>query len=218
MDSTENESKSEAESLVEASASSNSRGFGAGLLSWIGGGGSSENTSNSAKNAAAPSITEEKGISESLSKLLTDKSYDKRKSGAVQVQLTMRRRWAAEKNHNLVRIVLDQLKHDFIESIYANHRKGGLISLAAISLALRESAPIFMEDIIPPVLLLLKDHDFSVRYYASEALFNIGTHIRSPILKYFNCIYDGICMVIHHFFLFNCGIVVLIFHFSFMLT
>jgi vacuole morphology and inheritance protein 14 len=89
--------------------------------------------------------------------------------------------------------IISKLRYTFIESIQSDYRKGGLIGLAATAFALKDRASAYLDQILPPVLLLLSDHDARVRYYACEALLNICRVVRIPAIKYFHHMYDGLC-------------------------
>ena len=96
----------------------------------------------------------------SVARLLTDKLYDKRKQGALEYgpnvfsshfapQLTgcrlerLVREASAAKDHDKIRRIVDQLCHDFAYAVHQPHtRNGGLIGLAAASIALGAVSPL----------------------------------------------------------------------------
>ena len=73
------------------------------------------------------------------------------------------------------------------------YNTGGLIGLAACSIALMEDSSIYLELLLPPVLKCFTDQESRVRYYACEALYNITKVSRGSVLLYFNEIFDGLC-------------------------
>lgn len=71
-----------------------------------------------------------------ITKALNDKVYDKRKSGALELEGLIRDALAAEDHARIARIV-HQLCHDYAYAVHQPHaRNGGLIGLAAASIAL----------------------------------------------------------------------------------
>jgi vacuole morphology and inheritance protein 14 len=78
----------------------------------------------------------------SIQKALTDKLYDKRKSGALELENLIRESLAAN-NHDRIQRIVSQLCHDYAYQVHQPHaRNGGLIGLAAASIAL---GPVFAE-------------------------------------------------------------------------
>ena len=74
-----------------------------------------------------------------------------------------------------------------------NHRKGGLIGLAATAIGLMGETKNYLSVLLPPVIHCLEDPDSRVRYYACESMFNIAKVARANILIFFNEIFDGLC-------------------------
>lgn len=58
-----------------------------------------------------------------------------------------------------------------------------------------QDAHLYLDILIPPVLLLLKDPESRVRYYACEALYNFTKVLRGHVLVFFNEIFVGLCSV-----------------------
>lgn len=85
------------------------------------------------------------------------------------------------------------LGQDFATSTNANHRKGGLIGLAATAIGLMQDIRLYLDALLPPVLHCLDDPESRVRYYSCESLYNIAKVARGHILRYFNQIFDGLC-------------------------
>jgi vacuole morphology and inheritance protein 14 len=71
-----------------------------------------------------------------ISKALNDKLYDKRKSGALELEALIRDTLAAG-DHAKIQKIVSQLCHDYAYAVHQPHaRNGGLIGLAAASIAL----------------------------------------------------------------------------------
>ena len=71
-----------------------------------------------------------------VTRLLNDKIYDKRKVGALELERVIRE-LVATKDHDRVLAILDQLCNEYAYAIHNPHaRNGGLIGLAAASIAL----------------------------------------------------------------------------------
>jgi vacuole morphology and inheritance protein 14 len=131
-------------------------------------------------------------IPPAITKNLGDRSYDKRKVAALELEHFIKD--LNEKGDvESVRGVIRSLRVDFAESTQPNRRKGALIGLAASAIALHETSVNYLESVISPVLVMLGDEDSRVRYYACEALYNIAKVARGSILVYFNDIFQGLC-------------------------
>mmetsp|Transcript_2500 Transcript_2500/g.3675 ORF Transcript_2500/g.3675 Transcript_2500/m.3675 type:complete len:696 (-) Transcript_2500:54-2141(-) len=123
---------------------------------------------------------------------LGDRSYDKRKNAALEIEalvLTLNDAGDTDRICSIIAL----LGQDFATSTNANHRKGGLIGLAAIAIALRSSTKLYLDALLPPVMHCLDDPESRVRYYACESLYNIAKVGKQDILTYFNQIFDGLC-------------------------
>lgn len=76
-----------------------------------------------------------------ITKALNDKVYDKRKSGALELEGLIRDALAAQ-DHNRIAKIVHQLCHDYAYAVHQTHaRNGGLIGLAAASIALGPVCP-----------------------------------------------------------------------------
>ncbi|KAI3497808.1 hypothetical protein L1887_33358 [Cichorium endivia] len=123
---------------------------------------------------------------------LSDKLYEKRKNAALEVEGIVKQLTAAG-DHDKITAVINLLSHEFAYSPQANHRKGGLIGLAAATVGLSAEAAQHLEQIIPPVINSFSDQDSRVRYYACEALYNIAKVVRGEFIVHFNKIFDALC-------------------------
>ncbi|KAL2373726.1 hypothetical protein RJ035_001846 [Blastomyces gilchristii] len=130
----------------------------------------------------------------SVQRLLSDKLYDKRKQGALELEKVIRDA-LAKGEHSKIKNIVDQLCHEYAYAVHQPHtRNGGLIGLAAASIALGtdEVAP-YLHEIVPPVLACFTDQDARVRYYACESMYNIAKVAKGELLLFFNDIFDALC-------------------------
>ncbi|CAN0877100.1 Protein VAC14 homolog [Linum grandiflorum] len=131
-------------------------------------------------------------ISANVLRSLSDKLYEKRKNAALEVEGIVKQLTAAG-DHDKISAVIELLKNEYTYSPQANHRKGGLIGLAAATVGLTTEASRHLEQIVPPVLHSFSDQDSRVRYYACEALYNIAKVVRGDFIVFFNQIFDALC-------------------------
>eukprot|EP00953_Heterococcus_sp_UTEX-ZZ885_P003333 2329-Heterococcus_DN1.PRE.2 len=143
---------------------------------------------------------------------LGDRSYDKRKNAALEIEALVKSLQDAHDTDRRLNIqpallstpmantcrnricsIIALLGQDFATSTNANHRKGGLIGLAATAIGLMSSTKLYLDALLPPVLHCLDDPESRVRYYACESLYNIAKVARQDMLTYFNQIFDGLC-------------------------
>ncbi|KAJ6017286.1 Protein VAC14 [Penicillium sp. IBT 35674x] len=129
----------------------------------------------------------------SIQRLLHDKLYDKRKQGALELELIVREA-VFKSDHEKVAKIVEQLCHDYAYAVHQPHaRNGGLIGLAAASIALGyEGVAPYLKEIVPPVLACFTDPDARVRYYACESMYNIAKVAKGEILPFFNDIFDAL--------------------------
>ncbi|MCJ1436482.1 hypothetical protein MMC27_005861 [Xylographa pallens] len=129
-----------------------------------------------------------------VQRLLNDKLYDKRKQGALDLERIVREASANQEHEKIAKIV-DQLCHDYAYAVHQPHaRNGGLIGLAAISIALgSDEVARYLKEIVPPVLACFTDQDARVRYYACESMYNIAKVAKGEILLFFNVVFDALC-------------------------
>ncbi|KAK6349899.1 hypothetical protein TWF696_006159 [Orbilia brochopaga] len=128
-----------------------------------------------------------------IGRSLNDKLYDKRKMGALELEKLIREHLANNDNDK-IRQIIDQLVHDFAYAVHQPHaRNGGLIGLAAASIALGSDVAFYLDAIIPPVLACFEDQDARVRYYACESMYNIAKVAKGEVLLNFNEIFDALC-------------------------
>ncbi|KAI5854095.1 vacuole morphology and inheritance protein [Durotheca rogersii] len=128
-----------------------------------------------------------------VQRLLTDKLYDKRKAGALELERSIRELVVA-KDYTRIENIINQLCNEYAYAIHQPHaRNGGLIGLAAAAIALGSELPAHLETIVSPVVACFTDQDARVRYYACESMYNIAKVAKGEILSYFNYIFDALC-------------------------
>lgn len=158
------------------------------------------------------------GLSAVVLRNLGDRSYEKRKQAALDIELLIKdlnekgnsannaMNTANNNSNNTVTIgsanerrmnneiynVIRSLVDHYINSLQANFRKGGLIALAACAIALKDDISLYLQWLVPPVLKLFADPEGRVRYYACEALYNMSKVAKGSILLFFNEIFDGL--------------------------
>ncbi|KAF9401619.1 PtdIns(3,5)P(2) sythesis regulation factor [Mortierella sp. AD011] len=129
-------------------------------------------------------------LSPQVSRGLSDRLYDKRKGAALEVERVIRE-YVHAGDTAKIKLTIQALVTDFVYSVSANARNGGLIGLAATSISLAGTVSTYLESIVPPVLMCFSDLDSRVRYYACESMYNIAKVARGSILRYFNELFDA---------------------------
>ena len=127
-------------------------------------------------------------LSAACVRALSDKMYDKRKNAALEID-RMVRDFATVDNTAQIKQLLKVLGRDFAGSQHSHSRKGGLIGLASMAIALGTDTSLYMEDLLFPILACFTDSDSRVRYYACESLYNVVKVSRERSLPYFNQIF-----------------------------
>ena len=141
-----------------------------------------------------PPLSTESPLPPVVQRCLGDRSYEKRKNAALEIEALIKSLMEAS-NQPMIRSIITVLSKDFCLSMNANYRKGGLIGIAAVAIGLMmHTAPLYLNELLPPVLQCFDDPESRVRYYACESLYNIAKVARTSILaRYFNPIFDGLC-------------------------
>jgi len=98
--------------------------------------------------------------------------------------------WGHDVAARFVRCLIE----DFCRSAWPNRRKGGLIGLASVAIAL-EHKPVqcHVDLLVPAIITCFSDEDPAVRYSAVEAFYNVAKVARSGILKDLQAVFDGLC-------------------------
>ncbi|NWT86079.1 VAC14 protein, partial [Lanius ludovicianus] len=102
------------------------------------------------------------------------------------------REFVAQNNTSQIKHVIQILSQEFALSQHPHSRKGGLIGLAACSIALGKDSGLYLKELIEPMLTCFNDADSRLRYYACEALYNIVKVARGSVLLHFNVLFDGL--------------------------
>uniref|UniRef100_A0A672SLK4 Protein VAC14 homolog n=1 Tax=Sinocyclocheilus grahami TaxID=75366 RepID=A0A672SLK4_SINGR len=130
-------------------------------------------------------------LTPNIVRALNDKLYEKRKVAALEIEKLVRE-FVAQNNAAQIRHVIQILATEFALSQHPHSRKGGLIGLAACSIALGKDSGLYLKELIDPVLTCFNDSDSRLRYYACEALYNIVKVARGAVLPHFNVLFDGL--------------------------
>eukprot|EP00035_Acanthoeca_spectabilis_P021325 m.437621 g.437621 ORF g.437621 m.437621 type:complete len:734 (-) comp18137_c0_seq1:1175-3376(-) len=125
---------------------------------------------------------------------LADKTYKKRRAAAIEVQHTVIEMIKASRVDGIP-YAIDDAHTRLVGSTNTNARKGGLMALAAIAIALADSnvpglLSQFTGRLLSIVLVSFSDPDAGVRYAASEGLYNIAKVARSLVLPYMSPIFE----------------------------
>ncbi|XP_071785625.1 protein VAC14 homolog [Asterias amurensis] len=119
---------------------------------------------------------------------LSDKLYEKRKGAALEIDRLVRDLVQSNSTDQIEKL-LHVLTTEFALSANGNARKGGLIGLAALAIAMGKDSTAFLPQLIEPVIACFNDHDSRTRYFACEALYNIVKIARSAVLLHFNDVF-----------------------------
>ncbi|XP_075694360.1 protein VAC14 homolog isoform X2 [Rhinoderma darwinii] len=130
-------------------------------------------------------------LTPNIVRALNDKMYEKRKVAALEIEKLVRE-FVAQNNTVQIKHVILILSQEFALSQHPHSRKGGLIGLAACSIALGKDSGQYLRELIEPVLTCFNDADSRLRYYACEALYNIVKVARGSVLPHFNVLFDGL--------------------------
>jgi vacuole morphology and inheritance protein 14 len=147
-------------------------------------------TPSAAQPPASPQV---EIIPLAVARLLSDRSFDKRKAGAQEVEKLMRRLQADKPTSRKTLVYLVQ---EFALSPNSNNRKGGLIALASAAIGLSSSISEHLDLLVPAVMKSFSDPEARVRYYACESLFNITKICRGSMLGFFGDIFVGVCKLV----------------------
>jgi vacuole morphology and inheritance protein 14 len=128
-------------------------------------------------------------LSTAVVRTLTDKLYEKRKSAALEIERQVRE--LLRQNHLTELEKLITVLEGLTVTPNGHNRKGGLIGLAAVAIALgKDNCPQYAGKLITPVLTCFDDGDQKVRYYACESLYNIVKICRASSLEHFDVLFD----------------------------
>ena len=94
-----------------------------------------------------------------------------------------------------MRKVLLKLQSDFVKSPTPTIRIGGLVAFGSIALELDVNIVDFFPDFINSLLNCVEDNDAKVRYYSSEAMYNIVKSIREKVADYLERFFYFLCQL-----------------------
>ena len=130
-------------------------------------------------------------------KLLSDKSFDKRKLGAAEVEAMCRRLREGGNTRDAVTKLVTVLSEELALSPAPNSRKGGLIALASAAIGLGAEATCnALPSMLPAILKNFGDPEPRVRYYACESLFNVTKICRVAMLPFIGELFVGVCRLV----------------------
>eukprot|EP01006_Ploeotia_vitrea_P059836 TRINITY_DN74871_c0_g1_i1.p1 TRINITY_DN74871_c0_g1~~TRINITY_DN74871_c0_g1_i1.p1 ORF type:complete len:680 (+),score=21.87 TRINITY_DN74871_c0_g1_i1:154-2193(+) len=126
---------------------------------------------------------------------LSDNRAETRRKGANEVDAVIRTLKADQQGEPQIQSVIGTLANQFTKSVQPSMRKGGLLALAAVAVALGSDVDKLqrcMDILVDPVLQCFKDHDVTVRISACDAMFNIAKVARDRTLRYFGQIFNSL--------------------------
>ncbi|CAH1112011.1 unnamed protein product [Psylliodes chrysocephalus] len=133
-------------------------------------------------------------LSSACVRALHEKLYDRRKTAALEIE-KMVKEFAAVNNTGQIKKLLKVLGQDFALSQNPHARKGGLIGLAAIAIALGKDTEMYADELVKPILGCMADQDLRVRYYACESLYNVVKVSRGSVLRHFPAIFNSLSKI-----------------------
>ena len=131
-------------------------------------------------------------LAANILRLLTDKSTEKRKAGANELQVLIK----TEADANNAPLIAGQIafcKQELVDSHSDSSRKGGLLAFSAIAVGMSSNpncANLF-HYLLKPVVTCFRDIDPRIRYAAVESMYNIARVCRQQVLHHFNDIFRG---------------------------
>lgn len=94
--------------------------------------------------------------------------------------------------------VIDEILHQLSCLAFNNNpswRWGGVMGLAACSIALGPEIASYLLAIVPPIISCFSDPDSKVRYFSCEGMYNVVKVAKGEILVYFNDLFDSLSKV-----------------------
>ncbi|XP_025830153.1 protein VAC14 homolog isoform X2 [Agrilus planipennis] len=133
-------------------------------------------------------------LSAACVRALNDKIYEKRKTAALEIERTVKECAAADNSAKIVKII-QILGKDFANSQNPHTKKGGLIGLAAVAVALGKDTSLYIKDLVVPIVACFNDSDSRVRYYACESLYNVVKVARGAIIPHFTLVFSALSKI-----------------------
>ncbi|KAA1126559.1 hypothetical protein PGTUg99_027624 [Puccinia graminis f. sp. tritici] len=91
--------------------------------------------------------------------------------------------------------VIDEIVNQLSSLAFNNNpswRWGGVMGLAACSIALGPEIASYLLAIVPPIISCFSDPDSKVRYFSCEGMYNVVKVAKGEILVYFNDLFDSL--------------------------
>lgn len=127
---------------------------------------------------------------------LTDKIYEKRKLGGIEVEAIVKL-MGSDDEAGVLRLV-DKITTELLNSSEPYHKEGGAMALSGVAVALGTTKIPNIVDIItaPIVEVLKKDNSSQTKYYALEALYNVMKVSKDHMFALFCVIFEICCRLI----------------------
>lgn len=100
------------------------------------------------------------------------------------------------KNTKQIQKLLQVLERQFVMSSDTNKKRGGLLAIAAVSIALGKDTEQYMKELVIPILNCLKDVDSKVRYAAIESLYNVVKVARTATIPIFPDLFTALSLLV----------------------
>ncbi|GAA93820.1 uncharacterized protein L969DRAFT_92262 [Mixia osmundae IAM 14324] len=128
-----------------------------------------------------------------LLKTLNNPNYEKRKNAALEIERLIRDHVVHQETARMAAIVAQLC--DLATSTLSNNRLGGILGLAAASIALGIHIAGHLDEMVPPILACFNDPDSKVRYYACESMYNVAKVAKGEMLRFFNELFDALSIL-----------------------
>lgn len=127
---------------------------------------------------------------------LTDKSYEKRKLGGIEVE-AITKLIGIDDEEGILRLV-DKITTDLLGSSEPYYKEGGAMALSGVAVALGTAKmPSIFDLIIQPIIdVLKKEKSIQTKFYALEALYNVMKVSKGHIFPMFCVIFEICCRLI----------------------
>ncbi|XP_044735191.1 protein VAC14 homolog isoform X2 [Chrysoperla carnea] len=129
-------------------------------------------------------------LSAACVRALHDKVHDKRKTAALEVEKMVRDFYQVNNASQIKRII--KVCGEFATSQNPFVRRGGLLALASVAIALGKDASVYTHQLIKPIISCFADPDTRLRFAACESLYNVVKAVRDAILPYFSEVFNAL--------------------------
>lgn len=121
---------------------------------------------------------------------LQDKVYEKRKHAAFLIEAQIKEH-LTKRDYGVIDQIVNQLSSLALNT-NPSWRWGGVMGLAACSIALGPEIAYYLLQIVPPIISCFSDPDSKVRYFSCEGMYNVVKVAKGEILVYFNDLFDSL--------------------------